>query len=74
MAKRKMEKEVATTMATSQAVREKSFGSTPPDIGMAKGSKMATFGYKVRGTNIWPSSGETVSVDSKTKFPEDRGF
>jgi len=75
MAKKKSEKEVSNTHATGQMVRETSFGSTPADIGMSKGAKMATFGYKPRAAGqIWPTSAETVTVDGKTKFPEDRGF
>ena len=73
MAKKKTEKEVANTHPTGQAVRETSFGSTPADIGISKGAKMATFGYKARGgTSIWPSSSETVSTSVKTGFPENR--
>jgi hypothetical protein len=72
MAKKKTEKEVSTTDATSQKVRETSFGSTPSDLGLSKGATMAKFGYKIRGGQIWPTSGETVSVDGKTKFPENR--
>jgi hypothetical protein len=71
MKKKGKDKEVATTMATGQAVREKSFGSTPPDIGLSKSANMATFGYKIRGgTNIWP--GTVTSTDSKTGYPENR--
>lgn len=73
MAKKKTEKEVANTHPTNQAVRETSFGSTPADIGLSKSAKMATFGYKIRAANaMWPSSSETVSVDAKTNFPENR--
>lgn len=73
MSKKKTEKEVANTHPTGQKVRETSFGSTPVDIGLSKSAKMATFGYKARGgTTIWPSSNETVSVDAKTGFPENR--
>ena len=74
MAKKKTEKEVANKMATTESVREHSFGSTPRDLPLSKGAKMAKFGYRLRDTSIFPSAGETVSVDAKTKFPEDRGF
>lgn len=73
MAKKKSEKEVANTHPTGQSVRETSFGSTPEDVGMSKGAKFASFGYKVRGKGqIWPTSAETVSVNNKTGFPENR--
>jgi len=68
---KKTEKEVATKMATGEGVREKSFGSTPADIGLSKGAKMATFGYKIRGASqIWP--GQVTSPDSKSGYPENR--
>ena len=70
MMKKKKEKEVANKMATSDSTREASFGSTPADIGLSKGAKMATFGYKLRGNNIWP--GEVTSPDSKSGYPENR--
>lgn len=68
---KKHEKEVANKMATSDATREYSFGSTPADIGLSKSAKMSTFGYKIRGAGqIWP--GPVTSPDSKSGFPENR--
>ncbi len=73
MKKKGKDKEVANMMGTGDATREKSFGSTPADIGLSKGAKFATFGYKVRGaSNIWP--GEVTSPDSKSGYPENRSI
>lgn len=70
MHSKKTEKEVAQKHATSEPSREKSFGSSPVDIGLSKGAKMSTFGYKVRGNNIWP--GTVTSTDNKSGYPENR--
>ena len=68
---KKHEKEVANKMATSQKIREESFGSAPEDIDMSKGAKFMNFGYKIRGASeIWPKG--NTSVDQKSGFPENR--
>jgi hypothetical protein len=68
---KKTEKEIATQNGVGDATRQKSFGSTPADIGLSKGAKMATFGYKIRGAGqIWP--GQVTSPDVKSNWPENR--
>lgn len=60
------EKEVATKKGKTKA-REESFGSAPPDVSLAKGADMATFGYRTTDT-LWPKATDPVST--KTGYPE----